>query len=146
MEEYGGLYPGTRREIQPRFAGIIGDQLYGIHSVVGCVSKRSPCGHSVSWNHPRNSRQLPGKFVLDLQEFPGEGSLMPYLAPAEDGPGGGISAFEHQPSPPGAQDLPVPAAGRGDHEGETGVVHEHHVHSDAPWVLARVSALSASAC
>jgi len=55
-------------------------------------------------------------------------------ADAEDGPGGGISASEHEPSPPGTQDLPVPAPGRGDHESEPGVVRGRHEYSDAPWV------------
>jgi hypothetical protein len=77
MAKYGGLHSSTRSEIQPRFAGIVGNQLYRIHSAIGRVSARSSRAHSVPGDHPRNHNQLSREFVLDLQKFPGAGTIGP---------------------------------------------------------------------
>jgi len=87
-------------------------------------------------------RDLPGRAVLRRppdgpDASPGRTLGQPEAnrpSDAEDGLGGGISAAEHEPSPPGTQDLPVLAAGRRDHEVEPGVVRGRDVHSDASWV------------
>lgn len=77
MAKYGGLHSSTRSEIQPRFAGIVGNQLYRIHSAIGRVSARSSRAHSVPGNHPRNHNKLSREFVLDLQKFPSAGTIGP---------------------------------------------------------------------
>src|SRR6476646_3501294 len=51
---------------------------------------------------------------------------------ADHGAGSDLSAAEHDPAKPGAQDLPVFTAGCGDSASQPGLEYGHHLHSVGP--------------